>query len=264
MLSACFTPKIKNYPSYAVDADEEKEFSIETNLGFSRGDESIIGSSYFDMGRSKIACYVFAPKPTTGKNISFERGCLECSVSFAAHLKRDESCVFDAENFVDGIDVLSNRLSSAVVDALKPAVRLESYPKCTINVSIVVIESSYQDLAACINATSLAICDAAVEMKDLVTAYPIYMKSSSGNKNNAMEVENSPTTTHTDLLLTLACMSNLQQITYLDSVGQQNPLYMMQLVESGQSQCEKLRTLLRNELIQHQLSLTKPATAAPV
>jgi ribonuclease PH len=243
MLTNVFVPDIigtTNQRSVRV----EKEIAIESRLGVEKGSELIIGSCFFNMGKSKVIAYVSAPRPITGKNISFEKGCLECEVSFSAHLKFDESRVYDARNFVDGSEVIGNRLASAVVDAINPAIRFESYPKCVITVSILVLESSYQDLAAVINATSLALCDAAVEMKDLVTAYPVYIQTPVSTTNTDTTEED------VDVLFTVACMSNTKEITYLDSVGERNPLFLLQLIESGKEQCGKVRDILRQELIQ--------------
>ena len=63
-------------------------------------------------------------------------------------------------------------LSQLIQQALAPAVRLAQCPKCTIDICIQVLESDglWSTVAAAICAASLALCDAGVEMVDLVSA----------------------------------------------------------------------------------------------
>lgn len=63
-------------------------------------------------------------------------------------------------------------ISLLIQQALYPAVRLQQYPKSTIDIVIQVLEwdGLWSTIAASISACSLAIADAGIEMVDLISA----------------------------------------------------------------------------------------------
>ena len=61
-------------------------------------------------------------------------------------------------------------MSSQMVGALEAAVLAHTFPKSNVDVYCLVLESGGSDLAVCISAASLALADAGVEMRDLVSA----------------------------------------------------------------------------------------------
>jgi exosome complex component MTR3 len=61
-------------------------------------------------------------------------------------------------------------LSLQLQTALEPAVRLQTFPKSTVDVYCLVVESGGSDLAVCATAAAAALADAGIEMNDLVAA----------------------------------------------------------------------------------------------
>ncbi len=60
--------------------------------------------------------------------------------------------------------------SLGVQQALEAAVLLHKYPKAVVDVHVLVLEADGSVLAAALNAASLALANAGIEMRDLVTA----------------------------------------------------------------------------------------------
>lgn len=60
--------------------------------------------------------------------------------------------------------------SSMMQTALEAAVQLSSFPKAVVDVYCLVLEAGGAELAVAITAASLALADAGIEMRDLVTA----------------------------------------------------------------------------------------------
>lgn len=61
-------------------------------------------------------------------------------------------------------------MSSQMLSALEAAVLAHTFPKSNVDVYCLVLESGGSDLAVCVSAASLALADAGVEMRDLVSA----------------------------------------------------------------------------------------------
>ena len=72
-------------------------------------------------------------------------------------------------------DSQEREFSLLLDQSLSPAVRLELYPKSTVDIYITVLETdgTAATLAASITAASLALADAGVEMVDVVAAYSV-------------------------------------------------------------------------------------------
>ena len=64
----------------------------------------------------------------------------------------------------------SQEICKVTREALEPAIFLEEYPKASINVFINIIQADAGTRTAGINAASMALADAGIPMRDLVTA----------------------------------------------------------------------------------------------
>lgn len=224
----------KQKTAVAAEVSSANNGGLVMRRGWSQS-ATIIGSAYLELGQSKVAAYVFAPRAATGRNVDFEKGSLECELSFASHLA-EEVDIYDDLHAEDGVDSIISRYSTAIIDALSASIRLSAYPKTVITISAVVFQSSVQDLSALINAVSLALADATIEMKDLVTSYTLVQEeptSSSGDNNKPNDSK--------QLTCTIACLANFGEISFLNYTGQRNALDTMQILTIGKSQCEVIR-----------------------
>ncbi|XP_018009683.1 exosome complex component MTR3 [Hyalella azteca] len=120
------------------------------------------GSSYVELGSTKVVCGVYGPKEMAPSSIFKSTGQVLCEVKvapFSSYVRR--SPVPDRQ---------VKELSMQVKDALEAAIILEEYPKAQIDVFLTVVEDSGGVLAACVTAASLALCDADIRMYDIVVA----------------------------------------------------------------------------------------------
>ena len=121
------------------------------------------GSAYIEMGRNKILCGVFGPREMHPK-----------------HKARPNEAVLSCRYHMAPFSVDPRRspapsrrdqeISMVVRSALEPAVFLDRYPRASIDVYIEIIEADGGTRCASINAASVALVDAGIPMKDLVSA----------------------------------------------------------------------------------------------
>uniref|UniRef100_A0A2P2I820 Exosome complex component MTR3-like n=1 Tax=Hirondellea gigas TaxID=1518452 RepID=A0A2P2I820_9CRUS len=120
------------------------------------------GSSYVEVGDTKVICGVYGPREMAPSNTFKLTGQVCCEVKlapFAYHVRR--SPVPDRQ---------VKELSTQLKETFQAAIVLEQYPKAQIDVHVTVIEDGGGLLSACINAATLALCDANIHMYDVVVA----------------------------------------------------------------------------------------------
>jgi ribonuclease PH len=245
MLSKTVVPALK--PS-ATPASSSSAPNVAFRCGW--GNTSpVIGSAYVELGCSKVIAYAYAPRPSTGKNVNYDEGELECKVTFASHLTMGNGGGYSATGGNRGGDIYDNvhdritirdastsateqaqlerLLSVAVIDAFKPAIRFPSYKKTVLGLTIVIMQSSVQDLSAAINAASLAFSDASIELRDLVTSYTV-----------EQEIEGK------DILpfyCTVASMCNTPDCTLIQTSGTRTPEMLLATIALTTQQCKVVR-----------------------
>jgi ribonuclease PH len=124
------------------------------------------------------------------------------------------------------------QLALQVKEALASSVRLELYPKTMIHISIIVLacHDHNHELSLCINAASIALVDAGVEVKDIVTASTLVV----------------PNSRHEPVAFTVAEMSKCGVMTLLLSEGMvtDNMLALSSYVAQIQATCQKMRKVI--------------------
>lgn len=219
MRTECFQPALLN----PVTAKAPVSDAIVMSRGVCRT-AGVIGSAYVEMGGSKVACYVFAPKPSSKVITGFENGAIECEVSFATHIPQEDADIAQAR---------SRRLAQKLIDTVTPVVFLDRYPKSTIYISAMVIQSSEFDLCGLLNCCSLALCDGAVELRDVLSAYCMLLPNSKASNEQ---------------YISLACMSKLDEVTGLETVGKLSTAQLVAAVEQAKSRCAAVREIIVSKL----------------
>lgn len=210
-----FEPRVLSQTTSSSSSGAPASFHFTVTRGWC-ATASVTGSALVEEGDSVVAAFVHVIRPSASRVLDFDRAVLECEVSFAGHLKQPE------EKEVE-------RMAKSVQTALLPAILLENYPKNTISISIKVLQSSAHDLAAAITAASAALVDAAVEVRDVVTA---------------VTLQNTDPTLGPRLVCTVACLSALRQVSYSELQGEADATALVSLFEACQSQCSLLRASL--------------------
>ncbi|CAN6479414.1 unnamed protein product [Victoria cruziana] len=117
------------------------------------------GSAYAEFGSTKVIVSVFGPRESKKALAYSDVGRLNCSVSFTT---------FSTQ--IRGQGSEDKEMSSMLHKALEGAIMLDTFPKTTVDVFALIIESGGGDLPVIISCASLALADAGIMMLDLVTS----------------------------------------------------------------------------------------------
>ncbi|KHN05671.1 Exosome complex component MTR3 [Glycine soja] len=162
------------------------------------------GSAYAEVGNTKVIVSVFGPRESKKAMMYSDIGRLNCNVSFTTFATPIRGQGSDHKEY-----------SSMLHKALEGAIILETFPKTTVDVFALVLESSGSDLPVVISCASLALADAGIMMYDLVASVSV----SCFNKNlvidPVLEEENGQ-----DGSLMITCMPSRYEITQLTVTGE--------------------------------------------
>ena len=138
--------------------DELREVSIKAGII-----KNADGSAIIEFGKNKIIAAVFGPKEVHPKHMMRnDRAIIKCRyhmMPFSTDTRKNPS--------------LSRReieISKVIREAIEPAVIMEDYPRTAIDVYVEILQSDGGSRCAAINAASVALADAGINMRDLITA----------------------------------------------------------------------------------------------
>lgn len=125
--------------------------------------EKADGSAYVEWGKNKILVAVYGPREVHPRHLALpDRALFRCRYHMAPFSTEERKNPAPSRREVE--------LSKVIREALEPAVFTELYPKIGIDVFIEVLQSDGGTRCAGITATSLALADAGIPIKDLVVA----------------------------------------------------------------------------------------------
>lgn len=121
------------------------------------------GSAYIEMGRNKIVVGVFGPREMHPKRLSMPNAAtLRCRYHMAPFSVDPRRSPAPSRR--------DNEISMVMRYALEPAVFLERYPRSAIDVYAEILEADGGTRTASINAATVALVDAGIPMRDLVSS----------------------------------------------------------------------------------------------
>jgi exosome complex component RRP41 len=121
------------------------------------------GSAYIEMGRNKIVVGVFGPREMHPKRLAKPNmATLRCRYHMAPFSVDPRRSPAPSRR--------DNEISMVMRHALEPAVFLERYPRSAIDVYAEVLQADGGTRTACINAATVALVDAGIPMRDLVSS----------------------------------------------------------------------------------------------
>ncbi|GIZ42685.1 hypothetical protein CKM354_000594400 [Cercospora kikuchii] len=123
------------------------------------------GSSYFEMGNTKIICTVIGPRQQTrsgGRDQSREAS-IEVEIGIAGFSGMDRKKRSRS-------DKRTQEMQYTISSAFASTVFTSFYPQSTISIVLHVLSQDGALLAACLNAATLALIDAGIPMKDYIAA----------------------------------------------------------------------------------------------
>ncbi|XP_054795264.1 exosome complex component RRP41-like isoform X2 [Prosopis cineraria] len=147
------------------------------------------GSAYAEFGSTKVIVSVFGPRESKKAMMYSDIGRLNCNVSFTT---------FATPIRGQGLD--NKEYTAMLHKALEGSIMLETFPKTTVDVFALVLESGGSDLPVVISCASLALADAGVMMYDLVASVSVEESCQDGS-------------------LMITCMPSRYEITQLTVTG---------------------------------------------
>jgi len=268
---------------------------------------SALGSSLVELGHTKILAEVHIAAATTNisnksssassnnNEANNDIGCLRCHVKYAPHIGIDQ--VSQRSRSISALDGSSNNnnksgtattstttqsagklnqeltlresdLSRRLTAALLPVVILERYPKCAIVVNLTVLQDDGSCLSASITAASMALVDALVELRDVVTSCTVAVVDRGSSIHNEedrwayladpteREVTSSTlssfaldTTTTTVALICLAMTPNHKEVTLWSQSGRLSSDMASHAMELCRDGCRTMHNFMRESWI---------------
>ena len=264
-----------------------------------------LGSSLVELGHTKVIAEVQIAAAATSSNnnnksgsncneASNDIGCLKCHVKYAPHIGINQ--VSQRSQSVSALDSNSNSnsnnnkeaattnttqqsagklnqeitlresdLSRRLTASLLPVIILEKYPKCTIIVTTTVLQDDGSCLSAAITAASMALVDARVELRDVVTSCTVaVVENPNTNSNNKEEkeeeedrwlyladpTEREVTTTSTNVaLICLAMTPNHKEVTLWSQSGRLSSDMASHAMELCRDGCRTMHKFMRESWI---------------
>ncbi|KAI3849683.1 hypothetical protein MKW98_026597 [Papaver atlanticum] len=201
------------------------------------------GSAYVEFGNTKVIVSVFGPRESRKAMMYSDIGRLNCNVSYTT---------FSSTIRGQGAD--NKEFSSVLHKALEGAIILESFPKTTVDVFALVLESGGSDLPVIISCASLALADAGIMMYDLVTSVSVSCLGSNLVIDPITEEESCE-----DGSLLITTMPSRNEVTQLNINGEWSTPKIHEAMELCLTACSKLGELMRSYLTEPE---PEPASAS--
>ncbi|KAG1905594.1 3' exoribonuclease family, domain 1-domain-containing protein [Suillus fuscotomentosus] len=197
------------------------------------------GSAYIETEKTKIACAVYGPRQSKTTTYS-EKGRLNVEVKFAPFsCTRRRAPMRDAEDRSIGV---------SIHQAIVSSIRLELFPKSTIDVFITIIEND--GIEGCIASGSLAastaLADAGIEMLGLVASCSAAIVGD-GIQLDPTEAEARASSG----TVILACMPALDSITSIWQSGQMSADLSLKCMEQCYERCNDIHSVVAQSLLEH-------------
>ncbi|CAK4066966.1 unnamed protein product [Aphanomyces euteiches] len=129
--------------------------------------QRVDGSAYVEQGQTKVMAVVYGPKEHTGRKQTEEvaqtKARVTCEVTQAPFATSERKVTHKA-------DRKKLESSLAILQIFESTIATQLYPRSQIDIFVQVLHADGGELAASINAVTLALIDAGIAMKDFVVA----------------------------------------------------------------------------------------------
>ncbi|MEM2954355.1 MAG: exosome complex exonuclease Rrp41 [Candidatus Nanoarchaeia archaeon] len=186
------------------------------------------GSCMLKLGDTHVIAAVYGPREVIPKHLAVQdKALLECIYDMAAFSTTDRARPGPSRRSVE--------ISKVMRDALAPAIFLEKYPRTKIDVYVEVTSASAGTRTAAINAAAVALADAGIEMRDLVTAIAC------GKADGKIVLDlNEAEDNYGEADLPIAIMPRLKKVTLLQMDGSLTKAEIEKMLSLAMSACEEI------------------------
>ncbi|POO01217.1 Guanosine pentaphosphate synthetase I/polyribonucleotide nucleotidyltransferase [Trema orientale] len=188
------------------------------------------GSAYAEFGNTKVIVSVFGPRESKKAMMYSDIGRLNCDVSYTAFATPIRGQGSDNKEF-----------SSMLRKALEGAIMLETFPKTTVDVFALVLESGGSDLPVVISCASVALADAGIMMYDLVASVSVSCLGKNLVIDPVLEEES-----YQDGSLMITCMPSRYEVTQLTITGEWSTPKINEGMQLCLDACSKLANIMRS------------------
>ncbi|RVW97283.1 Exosome complex component RRP41-like [Vitis vinifera] len=188
------------------------------------------GSAYAEFGNTKVIVSVFGPRESKKAMAYSGTGRLNCNVSYTTFAMPIRGQGSDHKGY-----------SSMLHKALEGAIIVESFPKTTVDVFALVLESGGSDLPVVISCASLALADAGIMMYDLVASVSVSCLGKNLVIDPILEEES-----YQDGSLLITCMPSRNEVTQLTVNGEWSTPRVHEAMQICLEACSKLAKIIRS------------------
>lgn len=186
------------------------------------------GSAMVKLGKTTAVAAVYGPRETHPRHLAEpDRAILRCFYNMAPFSTK--------ERVRPGRSRRSTEISKVTREALEPALFLNEYPRASIEVYIEILQADAGTRTAGINAASVALADAGVPMRDLVTSIAAGRLEGKPALDLSGEEEE-----ETDCDIPVAYMPREKKITLLQMDGDIAQKDLKEIMDLALKACEEI------------------------
>jgi exosome complex component RRP41 len=196
------------------------------------------GSALIEFGKNKIVVGVYGPREVHPKHMAQTDRCiLRCRYHMSPFSTDTRKNPAPSRREVE--------ISKVIRESLEPALILEDYPRATIDVYIEVLQADGGSRCAGITAASVALADAGINMRDIVSA------CAAGKVDEKIVLDiNDTEDKEGGADMPVAFMPNLKQITLLQLDGRLDKDQFNACLKEAIRGCERVYEIQRASLMQ--------------
>jgi exosome complex component RRP41 len=212
--------------------DELREIKIQVGVV-----KNADGSAFIEFGNNKIIVAVYGPREVHPKHMALPDRCvLRCRYHMSPFSTDTRKNPAPSRREVE--------ISKVMREALEPALMLEDYPRAAIDVFVEVLQADGGSRCAGISAASVALADAGINMRDMVTA------CAAGKVDERIVLDiNDTEDKEGGADMPVAYMPHLNQITLLQLDGILNSEQFNECLDKALNGCKSIYEIQRSALM---------------
>lgn len=206
------------------------------------------GSSLIEWGNNKIIAAVYGPRELHPKHLALpEKVLVRCEYRMASFSVQERKSPAPKRREIE--------LSKIIAEALEPAVFVDRYPRSAIDIYLTVLNADGGTRCASITAAALALADAGIPMRGLVTSV------ASGKVDGQVILDLSDVEDKEgEGDLPLAILNPTGEITLLQLDGVFSPAEFKKAVSKSIEACQTICEIQRQTLLENFASITELET----
>lgn len=196
------------------------------------------GSAYIEFGKNKILAGVFGPRDVHPKHMANpDSGILRCRYHMSPFSVTERKNPAPSRREIE--------ISKVIKEALQPSVILKDYPRTVIDVFIEVLQADGGSRCAALDAASVALADAGIPMRDLVSA------CAAGKVADRIVLDvNNEEDQEGQADMPVALMPNLGKVTLLQLDGMLKPEEFKTCMQTALVGCKRVYEIQRKALME--------------